>query len=196
MAVCRLLEIFRALFRSSSTGSSSTDESPNSLESSTVALALPGPAPRVDAGEINPAPPPTTERGPVPIVATERLSRFVFTRKYVNAERVHFRAFEPPANEQAISVSRTEGFSEDRVWEHGDVWAIGESTREIVGRGDFAAGQVSEVRVDAHTLAAVPDEPPPHHANVTGWPPPSDKEIRRLLAIELASKAAPVVRQR
>jgi hypothetical protein len=91
-------------------------------------------------------------------------------------------------------VSRTEGLEEDAVWEHGDRWAVGESPRAIVGRGDLMPSHLADIRANGHALVAMPSEPPPRHANLTGWPPPTAKEVGRSLAMQLAAKATPIVR--
>ena len=179
MAVFRLGEFFRRLFRSSSADSS--------LRADSADPPVATPAPETTDSSVS---------SPAPLTTTERLSRYVFDRKHVNAERVHFRAFEPPADSVELSVSRTQGLDEEQVWVHGDTWAIGDSGRVIVGRGDFTVRQLAEVRADAHTLVAVPSEPPPRHANVAGWPPPAAKEVRRSLAQQLAATATPVPRSR
>jgi hypothetical protein len=185
--VFRLLEFFRGLFRSSSVGSSSNNTRP---DSPAAAAPTSGVSPRDAAlpGESVASP------SPIPVTSSERLSRYVFDQKYVNSERVHFRAFEPPTLDVAISVSRTEGFSEERVWAHGDEWTVGTSARQIVGRGDFTPALLANVRAGDYLLAALPDEPPPHHANIVGWPSPAEKEVRRSLAQQLAARAKPIVR--
>ena len=123
MAVFRLLEFGRRLFRYSS-----TDFSPPAISQDQATLAV------------------------EPLTSTERLSRYVFNRKYVNTERVHFRAFELQADAVELSVFRTENLAEEEVWTHGDTWAVGESTRAIVGRGDFTSSQLGELREDGHIL--------------------------------------------
>ena len=124
-----------------------------------------------------------------PVTEAERLSRFVLDRKHFDADRVKFRAFEPPPGEVTLSVSRTDGLTEPEVWRHGDKWVAEPNGRTIYARGDFNLKQVREVQQGGFGLSVAPDEEPERHANVVGWPTIEQKEVRRSLAQQLAAQA-------
>lgn len=126
--------------------------------------------------------------------ADERISRYVLDPKHFDAVRVKFRAFEPPHTDVALSVSRTDGMSEEAVWEHGDASVAAPSGRTIHARGDFTPQMLNDVRANGYGLSVTPDEPPPRHANIIGWPPADMKEVRRSLAQQTAAKARVVPR--
>jgi hypothetical protein len=121
------------------------------------------------------------------------LSRFVFQRGHFDETRVKYRAFEPPSRDFTLSVSRTHNLTEPEIWQHGDQW-VATPGRAILARGDFTLTQVKEVFVEGFLLSVSPDEPPERHANVVGWPPSEQKELRRSLAQQLAAKARCVPR--
>lgn len=131
---------------------------------------------------------------PAPILEGERVSRFVLDKRHLKADVIKFRAFEPPSADTALSVTRSEGLSEADLWAHGDRWVAAPANREVVARGDFTPAQARAVTFDGFQLAIVADEPPPRHANVIGWPPVEQKEVRRSLAQQLAALAHCVVR--
>ncbi len=92
-----------------------------------------------------------------------------------------------------MSVARTAGLSENEVWDHADTYVAVES-RAVLARGDLLAERIVSVVVDDSQLALIPDEPPPRHANIIGWPSPEQKETRRMLALELAARATLTIR--
>lgn len=92
-----------------------------------------------------------------------------------------------------MSVARTADFSENEVWAHADAH-VAVPGRVVLARGDLLAERVVSVIVDDCRLALLPHEPPPRHANIIGWPSPEQKEIRRLLALELAARATLTIR--
>lgn len=91
-------------------------------------------------------------------------------------------------------MSRTQGADEAVVWAHGDEHVAAEQGRDILARGDFEAKELASVAVDGFQLSIIPDEPPPRHANIIGWPTQEQKEVQRLLAAELAARTTLVVR--
>jgi hypothetical protein len=170
MVVSRLLAFCRRLFRISSTGS-------------TV----------ITADNAAPLRPTTNASVPAPITATERISRFILDKNHFKPNQA-FRAFEPPSNETVLSVSRTQNLAEAEVWQHADAHVGGPSGRPVLGRGDFTRYAAREVHSGGFHLDIQPDEPPLLHANVTGYPPMEQKEIRRSLAQQLVAKAVSVGR--
>jgi hypothetical protein len=131
---------------------------------------------------------------PAPIDDNERISRFVFDRRHFSARGVKFRAFEPPSTAVEVSVTRTNGLSDAAIWRYGDQWIGQPANRTVLARGDFTPRQLGEVGTDGVRLSLRPDDNPPRHANIIGWPAPEHKEIRRSLAQQLAAKATCVVR--
>ncbi len=86
----------------------------------------------------------------------------------------------PPA-EGKLSIFDTENLSDESVWRIGREIAI---DRLIHARADIATSLAL-----AQGLNLVIDEPPPRHRNLDGWPPASQKEDRKLIAMELAAAA-------
>jgi len=73
------------------------------------------------------------------------------------------------------------------VWENGQVNVIDRMQGQLRLHG-LADIKVSEVQ--ATSLTVDPDNTPPRHASIVGWPEgESNKSKRKLLAQELASKA-------
>jgi hypothetical protein len=141
------------------------------------------------------APAASTRSAPQSITPTdpdERISRYVLDKKHFNSSRVKFRAFEH--GDVAISVTRSETLTEQEVWAYGDKWVGQPSGRIIYARGDFTSAVLSDIRANGSTLAIIPDEPPPLHANAVGFPDAGQKEQRRSLAQQLAAKSKVVVR--
>ncbi len=133
-------------------------------------------------------------RIPAAIEDDERISRFIFDRKHFNTMGVKFRAFEPPSADVEVSVTRTNGLSDADIWRYGDQWVRQATHRTVLARGDFTPRQLGEVAADGSRLSLHPDDNPPRHANIVGWPAPEHKEIRRSLAQQLAARATSVVR--
>lgn len=90
------------------------------------------------------------------------------------------RAFMPPEDGK-LSIFDTENLQDESVWSMGRDIAI---DRTLHARADITTG----VAV-AQGLNLVIDEPPPRHRNLDGWPPASQKEDRKLIAMELAAAA-------
>jgi len=107
---------------------------------------------------------------------------------------VKFRAFLPPPDEVALSVSRLDGLSEADIWQLGDDHVAAAGARTIHARANFSPEILPDIRANGSTLSIVPDEPPPRHANVIGWPPNEQKGIRKVLAQQLAARTSIVHR--
>ena len=113
---------------------------------------------------------------------TEMLSRYVLDKSQYRISdcSVKFTAFMPP-DDLCLSVFRTSGLSES------DVWLIGktvgtERNKTLHGRAEIVTLDVTKNNLDVN-----PDNNPPHHANVVGWP--QEKLRQRLIAQILASRA-------
>ena len=87
-----------------------------------------------------------------------------------------------PPPDGDLSVFRTSGWTEERIWEQGKA-APG---RTLKARGDLSASVVIKVE----ELFIDPDDEPPGHANIKGWPAgPENKSKRMELAMSLAGEA-------
>lgn len=89
---------------------------------------------------------------------------------------------------------RTHDLDEDGVWILGDAVAA-PTSRTVYARGDFLAPDVRASFVDSWRLSVRPDDDPPRHALIEGWPPHEESpEIRKSLAQQLRAKSALTVR--
>lgn len=102
---------------------------------------------------------------------------------------INFRAFLPARKDDELSISRTDGLTDADVWAMGDSVVAAPSGRTVVARGDFRLREVRELRVDAWRLRIHPDEPPPRHAVIVGWPPQTETDARKRFAQELRALA-------
>lgn len=69
-----------------------------------------------------------------------------------------------------------------------DIWTIGDEVSQQSGRTLRARADISVSMVYARELRVDPDDPPPRHANITGWP--ETESEHKLIAIELAASAS------
>ncbi len=118
----------------------------------------------------------------MPVEPEERLSRYLFSRNNYSASKhtVHYSAFLPPPD-RYLSVFRTSDLVEEEIWDIGD--NIGRRRdKSLLGRGDIKAVAVHEAG-----LSIDPNDIPPRHANITGWP--DDESAIKLAAVELAQRA-------
>jgi hypothetical protein len=111
----------------------------------------------------------------------EPITRYIFSSSHFSTQnnRVKHNAFMPSSGE--TSVFRTGGLAEP------EIWAIGQGIstqrgQQLHARGDLLTGDVLSL-----SLTVEPSEPPPRHANITGWP--HEKDLIKLRAMELAEKA-------
>ncbi|MCH7229060.1 hypothetical protein [Haloferula sp. A504] len=121
----------------------------------------------------------------------EPLARYCTSSSWVakSKGRVKYQAF-MPAPDDDTSVYRSEGMSDGELWAHADryfVNAEGEPYR-IHGAAVVEASCVSEAGIQI-----IPDEGPPRHANLRGWPLDADLELqkskRKAVAKRIASEA-------
>lgn len=114
----------------------------------------------------------------------ERISRYIFSDRHVNASgRVKVGAFVPRDTENEISVYRTTGCGEWRIWQLGFCFVAVERGRAVYGRGDLTVAQAiaKGFQVNPDTVPHV------RHANIT--PLPQGKKARQERAVELANVA-------
>lgn len=113
----------------------------------------------------------------------ETLSRYIFAEIHYSTSdwRVKYTAFMPLSDNLRISVFRTSGLTEPKVWSIGE--SVGQvKNRTLHGRGDIGAGDVKKQNLDID-----PDNQPLRHANIVGWP--QEKHKRQEIAQVLASSA-------
>lgn len=91
--------------------------------------------------------------------------------------------FMPTANLD-LSVYRIDNLEIEEIWEIGrkDVIAAMTMPKELYGIAKIKASKVLE-----NGLEIKPQEPPPRHANMIGWP--KEKERQKMIAIELAAES-------
>jgi hypothetical protein len=99
----------------------------------------------------------------------------------VQNNRVKVSAF-MPNRERELSVFRIQDLPEEQIWEIGQRYVSEPQSKTLYARGDVLASVVTE-----NNLTIDPDDHPPRHANVLGWP--EDKSAQKLIATELANQA-------
>ena len=122
------------------------------------------------------------------------LTRHLLSSKQFAREprRVKSSAFIPRENPGTgifqTSVFQIQGLSEDEVWSLGEQHVLkNRPDRRVHGRADVTVQEVLGVG-----LYLDPDNDPPRHANIVGWP--GTKPERKLVALKLAEAARLVVR--
>lgn len=119
-----------------------------------------------------------------PIAPEEPLARCLTqSNHYRRSEwRVTERAF-LPGRDNATSVFRVDGLTDDQVWRLADEHVAGvQGGRHVLGTGTLLAQAVTEVG-----LRVEPDDDPPRHASILGWP--DDKSGKKSRAQLLAAAA-------
>lgn len=96
------------------------------------------------------------------------------------------RAFQPARKDYKTSVFRTIDLAEEEVWRLADKHAAGDR-RKAEPRAVLLVHQVTDAG-----LRVEPDDIPPRHANLAGWP--TAKDEWKSVAQELAAKATLRVR--
>ena len=115
----------------------------------------------------------------------EPISRFILSRDHIKTGRVSFAAFMPSPKTLNISVFRTNGCGERKIWLLGDLFVAAKrkDSRTILARADLAS-----MLIFKQGLNIIPEPSPhPRHANVTHWP--SDKPQQKIKAMALANGA-------
>jgi hypothetical protein len=130
----------------------------------------------------------TASNLPPTVAPSENLSRYLLERSKFAAEanRVKYSAF-MPAKTGAVSVFRTTELPDVEIWAIGGEHIEPKIRKSVLARAEFEAG----IPIGCN-LQVVPDEPPPRHANIVGWP--SEPSAVRLRAMQLAEKATLIMR--
>src|SRR5438128_10480480 len=107
---------------------------------------------------------------PLAVAPSERLTRFLFNVEHEIDKHGNctYRAFFHSKG-RPISVVRTDGMTESSLWRFGRCWIESVREKTLEGRADFVAAKLAPLG-----LIAQPTVPPPHHADIIGWP--IDKE--------------------
>src|SRR5438105_1760555 len=109
------------------------------------------------------------------VLPNEPLARFLVSRNQYSVEqgRVKANAFVPP-DSLRLSVFRTRDLPEGDIWELGRRHVAEPRGKPLRGRAEILA------RDTDRQLAIEPDDTPPRHATLTGWP--TDRSAQRVLA--------------
>lgn len=127
---------------------------------------------------------------PSSLRGSESLARYLTQSNHFNLRTYSVRpkAFDPPPNLR-LSVFRIDGLSAQEIWTNGQINVI---NRMPQPRPLYGFANIKVLEVQATSLTVDPDDNPPRHASIVGWP--QDKSERILLTQELASKAKLVLR--
>lgn len=94
-----------------------------------------------------------------------------------------------PPKDLRLSVYRIDGLQIEEIWEIGQrevIDAMGQP-KILYGIADVKVSTVQE-----NNLKVEPDDRPPRHANIIGWP--EEKEKQKIIAQELAAGAKLVLK--
>ena len=124
---------------------------------------------------------------PSKVSQSESLARYLTHQNHYSSlnNSVKPAAFQPSSNHLRLSVFRIDGLIPEKVWEIGQVDVINAMSspkNNLRGFADIKASAVYKTHLDVD-----PDNNPPRHADIVGWP--QEKSERKLIAQELAAKA-------
>ena len=88
---------------------------------------------------------------------------------------------------------RTSGLSEADIWLHGDQHVGAAAGRPLRARADVKATAVRSTANNGWRLDVNSSPPPPRHALIVGWPPPSERDARKNLAQLLRAQGVQLV---
>ena len=123
---------------------------------------------------------------PPSVCESEVLARFLLESSKFSrtANNVKARAFHPPPDRK-LAVYRTLGLSNSTIAELGNQEVAELAGKTLYGWGNLICSEVLEIHDGC--LSVEPDNVPPKHANIVGWP--DEKSEVLLIAQELAQKA-------
>jgi hypothetical protein len=126
---------------------------------------------------------------PALVADSERLSRFLVFRKWFNPEGDYVKpaAFLPDQNLET-SVFRATDLADVGVWPLAEDAVIHREGAALHGRADIFARNVRAIGLEIHA-----QEPPPRHADLTGWA--REKDAQKSRAQQLSAAAKLVIRQ-
>lgn len=113
----------------------------------------------------------------------ENLARYILRKDHFSTQqkKVKYVVFMPAPNGET-SVFRISNLSEGEIWEIGNCKVAQKRELPLLGRADILASCILD-----RNLKLIPDNNPPRHANIVGWP--SEKSEQKLIAMELAVNA-------
>lgn len=113
----------------------------------------------------------------------EYLTRYIFHKSHfsVTQKRPKYVVFMPSPHGET-SVFCISDLSDDEIWNMGDCEVAQKRGLPLLGRADISAFHILN-----QNLKLIPDNTPPRHANIVGWPP--EKSGQKLIAVELAENA-------
>lgn len=113
----------------------------------------------------------------------ENLTRYILHANHFSIlyKRVKYAAFMPAPNGET-SVFRISNLTDNEIWEIGDREVTQKRNKPLLGRADILAFHVLN-----NKLEIIPDNNPPRHANIIGWP--REKSEQKLVAMELAESS-------
>jgi hypothetical protein len=116
-----------------------------------------------------------------PVNLEESLSRYILDRSYIRvADRtVRYNAFMPTSNRE-VSVFRILGLADSEIWQMGDLQVARKRGKPLLGRADILV-----MAVIKNNLQIDPDNDPPRHANILGWP--EQRSEQKLIALKIAA---------
>jgi hypothetical protein len=114
---------------------------------------------------------------------SECLTRYIIEKSYYRSDKtVRHNAFMPPDNGR-LSVFRISALSLEVIWELGERHVAIPRNKPLLGRADIFA-----IEVFSRGLEICPErDPDERHASIVRWP--QERERRKMIAVELASKA-------
>ncbi len=119
-----------------------------------------------------------------PLLPEEPITRFIRDKNYYRADRtLRHSAFMPWRQDMQVSVFRIFDIDTNEIWEIGNLHLVTSHKQQLLGRADLKVSDATDIG-----LQVVPDDPPPRHANIAGWP--EDGSKHKLLAAQLAAKAS------
>ena len=121
----------------------------------------------------------------------ESLGRYLTDKNYFSRmnKEVKFKAFMPPLD-KCLSVYRIDGLQLDEIWDIGQNMVVlaMPQPRKLYGVADIKAGIVEREKLEID-----PDDVPPRHANIIGWP--EDQAQQMSIAQGLAAEAILVLKE-
>lgn len=125
----------------------------------------------------------SSSKVPEPVRDDEHIVRYIIDSKHFHKPKnvVKPDAFLPHGNPPETSVFRVDGLGDEAVWQIGSSIAA-KRERKLKARADFEARAIAATPLRLH-----PDDNPPRHANIVGWP--IEKSDRLQLALEIAQKS-------
>jgi len=111
------------------------------------------------------------------------VSRFIFDRNQIrkNEPGVKYRAFLPGAD-GTLSVYRVLNLNDEEIWEIAVRHVEPGRGKKALARGDCLIKVFQQ-----HNLQIEPDEDPPRHANIVGFP--EEKDLQKSITMEIAAQA-------